>query len=167
MPRKFHGKAVQSNILWLNSNKIGGISILQSAHKQGNPSIRCHALGSKRRCPCTQTASAVPKSFPCLFQFCTGYRIWHASRVSKRKTSEKRWFTHSKKYPDTTNTFSLFLDEFLETHLRPIYCTLTCSHSSTFFLGNNRPFSDTWVIFNYRMASFMNMCSISPKIWSF
>ena len=34
-PPKFHYKAVQFNILWLNLNKIGEISILQSAHKQG------------------------------------------------------------------------------------------------------------------------------------
>ena len=40
----------------------------------------------KRRYPCTQTASAVPKYFPCLLQFCTGYRICHASRAWKRKT---------------------------------------------------------------------------------
>ena len=38
-PPKFHYKAVQFNILWLNLNKIGEISILQSAHKQGNPSF--------------------------------------------------------------------------------------------------------------------------------
>ena len=32
-----------------------------------------------------------PKIFsPCLLQYCTGYRIWHASRAWKRKTSEKR-----------------------------------------------------------------------------
>ena len=31
-PQKFHGKAVQSNILWPNLNKIGGISILLLAH---------------------------------------------------------------------------------------------------------------------------------------
>ncbi len=74
-PPKFHDKAVQSNILWLNLNKIGAISILQSAHKQGNPSFHFHAPGSKRRYPCTQTASAVPKYFPCLLQFCAGYRI--------------------------------------------------------------------------------------------
>ena len=37
IPPKFHDKAVQSNILWLNVNKIGATSILQSAHKQGNP----------------------------------------------------------------------------------------------------------------------------------
>ena len=75
IPPKFHDKAVQSNILWLNLNKIGELSILQSAHKQGNPSFNFHAPGSKRRYPCTQTASAVPKYFPCLLQFCTGYRI--------------------------------------------------------------------------------------------
>ena len=74
-PPKFHYKAVQFNILWLNLNKIGEISILQSAHKQGNPSFHFHTPGSKIRYPCTQTASAVPKCFPCLLQFCTGYRI--------------------------------------------------------------------------------------------
>ena len=70
-------------------------------------------------------ASAVPKYFPCLLQFSTGYRIWHASQAWKRKTWEKRWFSHSWKYPDTSSTFSLFLDEFLEIDLRPIYCGLT------------------------------------------
>ena len=74
-PQKFHDKAVQSNILWLNLNKINEVSILQSADKQGNPSFHFHALGSKRRYPCTQTASAVPKYSPRLLQFCTGYRI--------------------------------------------------------------------------------------------
>ena len=74
-PLKILDKAVQSNILWLNLNKIGVISILQSAHKQGNPSFHFHEPGSKRSYPCTQTASAAPKYFPCLLQFYTGYRI--------------------------------------------------------------------------------------------
>ena len=38
-----------------------------------------------------------PKQFPCLLQFCTVHRIWHASRAWKRKTSETRWFSHNKK----------------------------------------------------------------------
>ena len=62
------------------------MSILQSAHKQGSPSFHFHAQGSERRYPCTQTASAVPKYFPCVLQFCTGYRIWHAPRAWNRKT---------------------------------------------------------------------------------
>ena len=62
---------------------------LQSAHKQGKPSFHFHAPGTKRRYPCTQTASAVPKYFPCLVQFCTGYRIWRDSWAWKRKTSGK------------------------------------------------------------------------------
>ena len=50
IPPKFHDKAVQSNILWLDFFlKIGDRSILQSAHKQGNPSFYFHAPGSKRR----------------------------------------------------------------------------------------------------------------------
>ena len=63
IPPKIPDKAVQSNVLWLNLNKIGGISILQPAHKPGNPSFRFHAPGSKRTYPCTQTASAVCSSF--------------------------------------------------------------------------------------------------------
>ena len=72
--QKTHDNAVQSKILWLNLNKIGGISMLQSAHKQGNPSIHFHAPSSKRRYPCTQT-DGCPKIFPLLLQFCTGYPI--------------------------------------------------------------------------------------------
>ena len=72
LPPKFNDKTVQSNILWQNVIKIGGISILQSADKQGKPSFHFHAPGSKRRYPCTQTALAVLKYFPCLLQFCTG-----------------------------------------------------------------------------------------------
>ena len=93
---------------WLNLNKIDGISILQSANKQGNPSFHFHAPGSKRGYPCTQTASAVPKYFPRLLQFCTGYRIWHASLAWKRKTGEKRWFSHSLKCPNTSNPFRYY-----------------------------------------------------------
>ena len=90
---KIHDEAVQSNILWLNLNKINEISILQSA--QSNPSFQFHAPGSKRRNPSTQTASAAPKYFPRLLHFCAGYRIWQASRAWQQKTSEKRRFSHS------------------------------------------------------------------------
>ena len=83
-----------------------------------------------------------PIYFPCLLQFCIGYCIWHTARVWKRKTSEKRWFSHSKKYPDTTNTFSLFLDEFLETDLRPIYCSLTTGGKSGNLWGLRRSESE-------------------------
>ena len=42
---KTHDKAIQANILWLNLNKISGISTFQSAHKQGNPSFHIHTPG--------------------------------------------------------------------------------------------------------------------------
>ena len=58
---KFRDKVVQSNILRLSFKIIGEISILQSAHKQSNPSFHIYAPGSKLRYPCTQTASAVPE----------------------------------------------------------------------------------------------------------
>ena len=108
IPRKFHDKTVQSNILWLNLNKISEISFLQSAHKQGNPSFHFHALGWKHRYPWTQTASVVPKYFPCLLQFCTGYRIWHVSRAWKRKMSEKCSFTQLKISRYNRHFFTIF-----------------------------------------------------------
>ena len=124
-PPRFHDKAVQSNILWLNLNKINEISFLQSAHKQGNPSFHFHAPGSKRRYPCAQTASAVPKYFPRLPSFV----LVIASDMHLEPESETRAknvdFHTAKKYSDTSNTLSLFLDQFLETDLRPIYCSLT------------------------------------------
>ena len=54
-PKTFRDKTVQSNMLWLNLNKIDEIFFLQSVHKQGIPSFHFHAPGSKRRYPCTQT----------------------------------------------------------------------------------------------------------------
>ena len=52
-----------------------------------------------------------------------------ASDMHLESESEKRAknvdLLTAKKYPDTTNTFSLFLDEFLETGIRPTYCSLT------------------------------------------
>ena len=85
---KFHDKTVQSNMLWLNLNKINEISFfLQSAHKQGNPSFHFHAPGSKRRCPCTQTASAFPEYFsPVCFRFV----LVIASDMLLEPESEKR-----------------------------------------------------------------------------
>ena len=43
--------------------------------------------------------------FPVCSSFVPVAITWHASRVWMRKTSEKRWFTHSQKYPDTTDAF--------------------------------------------------------------
>ena len=63
-PQKIPDKAVESNILWPNLNKINEISILQSAHTQGNPSFHFHAPGSKRRYPCTPNSIGYPKIFP-------------------------------------------------------------------------------------------------------
>ena len=62
------------------------MSILQSADKHGNPSFHFHAQGSKRRYPCTQTASAVSKYFPYLLQFV----LVIASDMHLESESEKR-----------------------------------------------------------------------------
>ena len=59
--QKGQDNAVQSNIPWLKLKKIDEKHILQLADKYGNPSFHIHAPGSKRRYPCTHTASAVPK----------------------------------------------------------------------------------------------------------
>ena len=85
-PQKIHDKAVQSYILCLNLNKIGAMSILQSVHKQGNPSFYFHAPGSKRRHPCTQTASAVQNIFP----VCSIFVLVIASDMHLEPENEKR-----------------------------------------------------------------------------
>ena len=164
IPPKFHDKTVQSNMLWLNLNKIDVIIFLQSAHKQGNPSFHFHAPGSKRRYPCTQIASAAPKYFPCLLQFCTGYRIWHASRAWKRKTSEKCSFSHNWKYSDTIHTFSLFLDKFL-TSWPLTYLLSDLFTSSNIFSWQQ--YAVFWHFSNFQLQNGQFCgCPISSKIWS-
>ena len=59
--KKIHDKTVQSNILWLNLNKIDKKYFTISRQTRYNPSFHCHAPGLKRRYPCTQTASDVQK----------------------------------------------------------------------------------------------------------
>ena len=108
IPPNFHDKTVQSNILWLNLNKIGEISILQSAHKQGNPSFRFYAPGSKHRYPCTQTASASQNISPVCFSFV----LVIASDMHLESQSEKRAknvdLHTAKKYPDTPTLVRYF-----------------------------------------------------------
>ena len=56
---------------------------------------------------------------------CPSFALVIAFDMHLESESEKRWFTHSWKHPDTTNTFPLVLDEFLSNDLRPIDCSLT------------------------------------------
>ena len=112
--KKFHDKAIQSNILWLNLNKINEISILQSADKQGNPSFHFDAPGSKR---IYTNALKQPRLSQNIFHDCSSFVPVIASDMPLGPESEKRAknvdLHTAKKYPDTTNTCSPFLDEFL------------------------------------------------------
>ena len=118
---------VQSNILWLNLNKIGAISILQSAHKQGNPSFHFFL----RRAQNADThALEQPRLSQNMSPVCTSFVLVIASDMHLESESEKRaknvdLHTAKNIHPYTLNTFSLFLDEFLETDLGPVYCSLT------------------------------------------
>ena len=76
IPQKVHCKAVQSNILWLNLNKNGGISILQSAHEHGNPT-HTRALKQPRL---SQNISPV----------CSSFALVIASDMHPESGSEKR-----------------------------------------------------------------------------
>ena len=97
-------------MLLLNVNKIGGISIFQLAHKQGNPSFHFHAPGSERRYPLKQHGLSKNIS-----PVCSSFVLVIASDMhpeSESETRAKNVDLHTaKKYSDTTNTFSLFLDE--------------------------------------------------------
>ena len=68
IPPKLHDKTVQSNILWLNLNKIGAISILQSAHKKVTPHF----------------------TFQNIFPVCSSFVLVIASDMHLEPESEKR-----------------------------------------------------------------------------
>ena len=104
----------------------------QTANKQGNPSFHIHALGSKRGYPCTHTLEQhwlFQNVFFPLFQFSTGWCIWHASWAWKQKMGEKQ-LPHCKKCPKTSNTFSLLLDNSYNLTWKLSY-SLTCWQTST------------------------------------
>ena len=106
---KFHDKTVQSDILWINIIKIGGISILQSAYKQGNPSFHFHMPGSKRRYPCTQTASGCPRTFS--LSASVLYWLSHLTSISSLKTKNERKtfiFTQLKIFRYSQHFFAIF-----------------------------------------------------------
>ena len=83
-PQKF--KAVQSYMLWLNSTTIGGIGILQSAHKQGNPSFHFSCAGLKTQIPMHSNSIDCPKIFP----VCSSFVLVIASDMHLESKSEKR-----------------------------------------------------------------------------
>ena len=88
----FHDKTVQSNILWLNVIKIGGRSILQSAHKQGNPSFHVHAPGSKRRDTHVLKQHRLSKN---IFPVCSSFVLVITSDMhleSQSKKNERKTF---------------------------------------------------------------------------
>ena len=89
-------------MMWLNLYNIGEISILQSAQKQGNPSFHIHAPGSKRRYPCTQTASAVPK-------------YTHLEPESEKQAKNVD-ITQLKLFRNKQHVFAV-----------PVYCSLICT----------------------------------------
>ena len=77
-------------ILCLNLNKIGGISILQSAHKQGNPSFTF-----MRRAQNADThALKQPRLFQNISPVCSGFVLVIASDMHLESESEKRSFSH-------------------------------------------------------------------------
>ena len=89
-----------------------------------------------------------------------------SSLKAKKKTSEKCWFSHSWKYPDTANTFSLFLDKFKYSDLRPIYCSLTESASIHSALnqstdGQHKGQSESLRNRNYRTPCFLEFSAES------
>ena len=87
IPPKIHHKTVQSNILWLDLNKICAISILQSAHKQGNPSFHFFL----RRAQNADThALEQPRLSQNMSPVCTSFVLVIASDMHLESESEKR-----------------------------------------------------------------------------
>ena len=71
---KIQDKAIQSNILWLNLNKIGVISILQAAHKQIIPHFTFMRVAQNADTH-AHKQPRLSQNISRLLHFCTGYRI--------------------------------------------------------------------------------------------
>ena len=115
IPKKFHDKTVQSYMLWLNLNKIDKFFFYNQHINKVTPHSTFMRRAQKRRYPCTQTASAVPKYFPCLLQFL--YWLSHLTCISNLKAeNERKTFTQLKISRYNQHFFAIF---------RPIFYKLT------------------------------------------
>ena len=83
---KFHSKAVQSNILWLNLNKIGVISILQAAHKQIIPHFTFMRVAQNA----DTHAHKQPRLSQNISPVCSSFVLNIASDMHLESQSEKR-----------------------------------------------------------------------------
>ena len=110
-PPKVHDEATQSNILWLNLNKINEISILQSTDNKVTP----HFPFMRRAQYVDTHAHKQHRLSQNILPVCSSFVLVIASDMHLEPESEKRAENvdfHSQKYPDTTNTFSLFFKTF-------------------------------------------------------
>ena len=85
-PPKCHDKAVQSNILWLNLNKISGISILQLAPKQSNP----HFTFMRRAQNADTHALKQPRLSQNISPVCSNFVLAIASDMNLETENKKR-----------------------------------------------------------------------------
>ena len=86
IPTKFHDKTVQSYILWLNLNKIGAISILQSAPNKVNP----HFTFMRRAQNADTHALKQPRLSQNISPVCFSFVLVIASDMYLESESEKR-----------------------------------------------------------------------------
>ena len=92
IPPKFHDKAVQSNILWLNLNKMSGISILWLANK-----VTPHFTFMRRAENADTHALKQPRLSRNISPAGSSFVLVIASNMHLEPESEKRWLSHSLK----------------------------------------------------------------------
>ena len=136
LPKKFHGKAVLSNILWLHLNKIDKhftistytrepFTFMRRAQNAGTHALKQHRLSENSSPPPPTPLRCIKKQTNNI----TEYRIWHASWAQKRHMGEKLCFQTTKMWK-CKQTFALFLCEFSRLVSEAISCSLTCSRHS-------------------------------------
>ena len=100
------------------------ISILQSAHKEGNPLISLSCAELKTHIPLHSKSIGCPKIFPLSAPvLCTGYEF-NMHLESESENERKTLIYTQLKISRYNQHFFAILDEFLETELRAIYCRL-------------------------------------------
>ena len=111
--KKIHDRAVKSNISRLNLNKIGAISIYNQHINKVTP----HFIFMRQAQNADTLVLKQPRLSRNISPVCSSFVPVIASDMHLESQSEKRAknvdLHTAKKYSDTTNTISLFLDEFL------------------------------------------------------
>ena len=113
IPKKFQAKAIQGHVPCLNLKKNIQISFSQYANNVGTPLFRSMRQAQNTDTHALNRLGVSQNSSPLWSNFTADKHIWHPPWAWMQKSWTNHSLSRCWKCPKTSDSFALFLDEFL------------------------------------------------------